>query len=383
MISALFIRKSLFWLIPSFVLILSVSCSLTRERASNSQSQQTKNSSQPSISRSDSYVNSDPGIRLFVREVRSTRQLRNPILLVHGGGPGGIASFDINVPGYSIAEDFAQAGYPVYIMNLRGWEKSTRLAGLDQPPNVNPPLVTSEVAVRDIGAVVDWIRQRHRNQSVALVGHASGGHWAGLYTSRNPQSVSHLVMLNSLYGVNAPWNYRRTFSRKDRPEQFDFSAAAYREVTAAGLITNWTNTIPTQDKNQWRDPAVVKAMQTLVFENDPTSKTRKPPSVRVPGGFRLDAFNLSRGQRLWNAADIRVPTLVIRGEQDHWSRPTDLQALDAELVNTPRKKTVTIAGGTHYLFLDRPERGHDRFIQEVLSFLILKNKSITHAIAKL
>jgi len=337
--------------------------------ANSSRKAQAEERSQ--ISRQDFYVTSDPGIQIFVREVTTGEYSASavPILLIHGGGAGGIASFDVNVPGYSLAEDFAKAGHLTYIMNVRGWEKSTRPAGLDQPPNASLPLVTSEEAVRDISAVVDWIRTSHQNRAIALVGHASGGHWAGMYTSRNPQKVSHLVMLNSLYGVNAPWNYRRTFERKDRPEQFDFSAAAYREVTADGLIANWTRAIPTEDKNQWSDPAVVRATQTLALENDPTSRTRQPPSIRVPGGFRLDAFNLSRGQKLWNAADIRVPTLFIRGERDHWSRPADLQALEAELVNAPRKKTLIIANGTHFLFLDRPERGRNRFITEVLSFL--------------
>ncbi|MEI2578539.1 hypothetical protein [Mastigocladopsis repens] len=51
---------------------------------------------------------------------------------------------------------------------------------------------------------MDWIRQREQGQKVALVGWATGGHWAGMYTGSNNEKVSHLVMLNSLYGVNAP-----------------------------------------------------------------------------------------------------------------------------------------------------------------------------------
>lgn len=351
---------------------LSVGCTQTSQPQTMPQTSTAPTTQQTAtqVTREDFSVSSDPNIQLFVREVKPTgNSNRTPILLLHGGGGGGIASYDVNVPGYSLAETFAKAGHPTYLMGVRGWERSTRPAGLDQAPNANPPLVTSEEAVRDIGAVVDWIQQRQQNRTVALVGHASGGHWAGMYTSRNSQKVSHLVMLNSLYGVNAPWNYRSIFERKDRPGQFDSSAAAYREVTAEGLIANWTRNIPTEDKNQWRDPAVVKATQTLALENDPTSGTRQPPSIRVPGGFRLDAYNLSRGQKLWNAADIRVPTLFIRGDRDHWSRQADLQSLDAELVNAPRKKVVTIENGTHFLFLDRPERGRDRFITEVLSFL--------------
>ncbi|GAP98003.1 alpha/beta fold hydrolase [Leptolyngbya sp. NIES-2104] len=351
---------------------LFVGCTQTSQPQTMPQTSTTPTTQQTAtqVTREDFSVSSDPNIQLFVREVKPTGNTDlTPILLLHGGGGGGLASYDVNVPGYSLAETFAQAGHPTYLMDVRGWENSTRPAGLDQLPSANPSLVTSEEAVRDISAVVDRIRQRNQNRTIALVGHASGGHWAGMYTSRNSGKVSGLVMLNSLYGVNAPWNYRSTFERKDGSEQFDSSAAAFREVTAEGLIANWTRAIPVEDKNQWRDPAVVQAHQTIALTNDPTSNTRKPPSIRVPGGFRLDAYNLSRGQKLWNAADIRVPTLFIRGDRDHWSRQADLQALDAELVNAPRKKTVTIENGTHFLFLDRPERGRDRFIQEVLSFL--------------
>ncbi|NEQ22143.1 MAG: alpha/beta hydrolase [Microcoleus sp. SIO2G3] len=340
-------------------------------KTANLQTRLMATSVQPQIVREDFYVTSDPGIQIFVREVRATSSPTNtraPILLLHGGGGAGLASFDVNVPGYSVAEDLARDGHPIYIMNVRGFERSTRIAQLDAPPEANPPLVTSEEALRDIDAVVDWIRTRKNGQSVALVGWATGGHWAGMYTSRNNDKVSHLVMLNSLYGVNAPWEYRQNFENPERPGEFDGRGAAYRQATADGLIANWTRAIPTDDKSQWRDPAVAQAYQQITLDNDPTSGTRQPPSVRLPGAFRLEAYNLSRGQKYWEALDIRVPTLYIRGELDHWSRPEDLRTLEAELVNAPNVRTVTIPEGTHFLLLDRPERGRDRFIAEVLSF---------------
>ncbi|MBD2465712.1 alpha/beta hydrolase [Oscillatoria sp. FACHB-1407] len=64
-----------------------------------------------------------------------------------------------------------------------------------------------------------------------------------------------------------------------------------------------------------------------------------------------------------------MPTLVLRGELDFWSRPEDLRALEVELTNAPTVETVTIPDGTHYLFNDRPERGRDRFIRKALSFI--------------
>lgn len=322
------------------------------------------------MSRQDFYVTSDPGMQIFVREVTTNEYSANaaPILLIHGGGPGSVASFDLDVPGYSLASDFAAAGHPVYLMNVRGWEQSTRPAALDQPAEANPPAVTSEEAVRDIAAVVDEIYQRHQ-QPVALIGWATGGHWAGMYTSQNNGKVSHLVMLNSIYGVDAPWELRETFETPNNPGTFNASGGAYRLNDAKGLLAAWNRTIPVEDKTQWREPQVAQIYQETALTSDPTSETRNPPSLRIPSAYRLESYNLSRGQKYWEATDITVPTLVIRGERDFWSRPADLQALEAELVNAPIVETVTIPDGTHYLFLDRPERGRARFIAEVLSFL--------------
>ncbi|ESA34877.1 alpha beta hydrolase fold protein [Leptolyngbya sp. Heron Island J] len=323
------------------------------------------------ISRQDFRIESDPGIEIFVREVGSQSEAAGvPILLIHGGGPGGLASFDLEVPGYSLAANFAQAGHSVYVMNVRGWESSTRPEGLDEPAANNPPLVTSEAAVRDIGAVVGWIRDRTAQSQVALVGWATGGHWAGLYTSQNNEAISHLVMLNSLYGVNAPWPLTERFEDPDHPGRFNPDGGAYRLVDYDGFLRGWDHSIPVDDKTQWRDPAVADAYARRAVELDPTSKTRTPPSARIPTAYREESFNLAQGYRYWSAEDIYTPTLGLRGELDFWSRPEDLSALETDLINAPVVEIVTIPDATHYLFNDRPERGRHQFVQTVLAFLI-------------
>lgn len=180
--------------------------------------------------------------------------------------------------------------------------------------------------------------------------------------------MSRLIILNSLYGVDAPWQYRERFEDPETPGEYDRNAGD-RVVTAEQLTANWDRTIPVEDLSQWRDPAVELAYQRLAFDSDPTTSTRTPPTLRIPGAFRREAYYLSQGRKYWEAADIQVPTLIIRGENDHWSRPADVDALVTELVNAPWVESVTIPDGTHFLFLDRPERGRDRFIQAVLAFL--------------
>ena len=323
-----------------------------------------------SVRREDVYVTSDPGVQIFVREVLPTNRENtgNPVLLIHGGGSAGLSNFDLDVPEYSLAATLAAAGHAAYILDVRGFGRSTRPASFDLPFEEAPPAVPVEEAVRDIQAVVEWIRSRNDGGHVALFGWATGGHWAGMYTSQQHDAVSHLIILNSLYGVDAPWQYRERFEDSESPGEYDRNAGD-RVVTAEQLTANWDRTIPVEDLSQWRDPAVALAYQRAAFEHDPTSHTRTPPSLRIPGAFRREAYYLSRGHKYWDAANIQVPTLIMRGEHDHWSRSVDVEVLAAELVNAPHVETVMIPGGTHFLFLDRPERGRDRFIQTVLAFL--------------
>lgn len=93
------------------------------------------------------------------------------------------------------------------------------------------------------------------------------------------------------------------------------------------MIGQWSRTIPVEDKSQWRDPQVVEAYQQAALAGDPISKNRKPPSMRIPAAYRMESYNLSKGQKYWEAEDITVPTLVMRGELDFWSRPVQMELI--------------------------------------------------------
>jgi alpha-beta hydrolase superfamily lysophospholipase len=132
------------------------------------------------ILRTERMVVSEPGVEIFVRAVRAPNLAeRVAIVLVHGGGPAGLASFDLPVPRFSLAADLAAAGHAVYGKDVRGWGRSTRPAALDEHLDDNPPAVRSDEAERDVAAVVRAIR-RDDGRRVALVGWATGGHWCAL-----------------------------------------------------------------------------------------------------------------------------------------------------------------------------------------------------------
>jgi pimeloyl-ACP methyl ester carboxylesterase len=80
-------------------------------------------------------------------------------------------------------------------------------------------------------------------------------------------------------------------------------------------------------------------------------------------------LKLAFGRQLWDASLIRVPTLILRSERDFWSRSQDAEVLAEQLVHAPYVRKVTLPDATHYVHLDRPERGRNVFLKEVVSFL--------------
>ena len=101
---------------------------------------------QPEVERQDFFVGGDAGVRLFVREVViriGTGDTGEPILLLHGARVPALGSFDLSVPGGSIAADLAKLGFDVYLMDVRGYGRSTRPKEMEEPPNSHAPLVRS------------------------------------------------------------------------------------------------------------------------------------------------------------------------------------------------------------------------------------------------
>lgn len=323
--------------------------------------------------RQDFFVQGDAGIRLFVREVSTNGPTGQPILLMHGARVPGLASFDLPVPGGSLAADLAGAGLDVYVMDVRGYGQSTRPEAMEEPPAMHAPLVRSNEAAHDIGAVVDAICERRHVSKVALFGWATGGQWAGYYTSIYPEKVSALIVLNSLYRGNSKQALiGRGSDLEDpiRPGQFNQAAcAAYRWSTAESLMAGWDRSIPIADKNAWRDPAVAKAYVEAALASDPESSSQNPPAFRSPCGALEDSFYLATGRQLWDASLITAPTLILASERDFWSRPEDRQNLEADLVHAARVRTVVIPGATHFVHLDRADRGRELLLKEVETFV--------------
>jgi pimeloyl-ACP methyl ester carboxylesterase len=140
----------------------------------------------------------DPGISLYVRNKRPQGVERFPaekiLLYVHGSTHPSETAFDLRLNGLSWMDYIAQRGYDVYLVDVRGYGKSTRPPEMDKPATENEPIVRTETAVKDVGAAVDFILRRRGVSKINLLGWSWGTAIMGWYTAQNNDKVNRLVL---------------------------------------------------------------------------------------------------------------------------------------------------------------------------------------------
>jgi len=328
----------------------------------------------PDLVREELRATTADGVGIRIREVRPRAGAAGePIILVHGARVPGIASFDLDVPGGSLAADLAERlGRAVFVMDARGYGGSDRPAAMDRPAAESRPLSRGHEVVRDIDAVARLAAERTGTDTVALVGWATGGMWSAWYASLWPERVGHLVVLNALYGGtdrHPTLGPGSPAADPDHPGRLSPKVGGYTLNTAAMLFPSWDRTIPAENKASWRDPAVAEAYARVALASDPAADTRDPPAFRAPAGATEDSFYQAGGRRLFDAGSITAPVLLVRSEYDFWSRPEDLAAFADDAMRSEGVRSVTLPGATHYAHLDRPEHGRDALIAEIAAFL--------------
>src|SRR2546421_11908340 len=84
----------------------------------------------PRIVMEEMMVPSDPGIEIFVRNKRPADMTafrpERTVLFVHGSTFPSHTGFDLKLGGMSWMDYIAQRGYDVYLLDIRGFGKSTR-----------------------------------------------------------------------------------------------------------------------------------------------------------------------------------------------------------------------------------------------------------------
>lgn len=299
----------------------------------------------------------DPGIRLYVRNKHPEGVSQYPaekiLLYVHGATYPSETAFDLVLNGMSWMDFIARHGYDVYLVDLRGYGRSTRPPEMEQPAAANPPIVRTETAVKDVGAAVDFILKRRGVQKINLLGWSWGTSIMGWYTAQHNDKVHKLVLY-------APQWLRQTPSLVTTSGPL----TAYRTVTRDAAKARWLTGVP-EDKKATLIPAGwFEAWADATFATDPAGGGQ---TLRAPNGVVQDGLEFwSAGKPLYDPGAIRVPTFLAHAEWDADLPSYMLHAYFAKLTNTPYKRYVEIGEGTHTVIM---EKNRMQLFQAVQQFL--------------
>jgi pimeloyl-ACP methyl ester carboxylesterase len=251
----------------------------------------------------------------------------------------------------------AAKGYDVYLLDVRGYGPSTRPAQMNRPANESAPFAGTEEAMRDVDAVVEFVKKRRNINKVSLIGHSWGTAIMQWYTSLNSHKVEKLVLY-------APLWIRQTASLVQAgPGPF----TAYRSVSMAQAKARWLTGVPEHKKADLIPAGWFEAWANVTIATDPVGAAQNPPVLRAPNGVVADGLNYwAKGVIPWKPENITVPVLLIKAEWDHDTPAYMAQALFPKLTGAPYKRYVEVGEGTHRLIM---EKNRMSLFSEVQMFL--------------
>jgi pimeloyl-ACP methyl ester carboxylesterase len=299
----------------------------------------------------------DAGIRLHLRnkhlDGRGSFPAERIVLFVHGATYASETVFDIDLPGGSWADLAARKGYDVYMLDVRGYGRSTRPPAMDAPPADNPPFATTADAIRDVGSAVDFILKRRNVAKLDLVGWSWGTAIMGGYAASNNERVNKLALYAPIWMFRAPSPIS--------------GSGAWRAVSRDAVRARGIRGIPPQRVEEISPAAWFETWWQASLATDPVGARQNPAVIRAPNGVLKDIADYwSAGKATWEPEMIRVPTLLIVAEWDQDAPPYMAQEIFAKLANTPYKRLEVIGEGTHTVAL---EKNRMHLIDEIQGFL--------------
>lgn len=306
-------------------------------------------------------VPSDAGVEVYVRNKRpagmTTFTPAKTLIYVHGATYPAETAFDLQLNGQSWMDFIAEKGYDVYLLDVRGYGLSTRPVQMNRPASESAPFAGTEEAMRDVDAVVEFVKKRRQIDKVNLIGWSWGTAIMQWYASLNSHKVEKLVLY-------APVWIRQTESLVQAGPG---PIPAYRSVSMAQAKARWLSGVPEAKKADLIPPGWFETWAKATIATDPVGAAQNPPVLRAPNGVVADGLKYwGKGVIPWKPENIKVPVLLIKAEWDQDTPAYMAQSLFTQLTGAPYKRYVEVGEGTHTLIM---EKNRSHLFREVQLFL--------------
>ncbi|MGY4640330.1 alpha/beta hydrolase [Pseudomonas sp. B22129] len=281
-----------------------------------------------------------PGIELYVRNKRRSDMAdwsgEKTVLFVAGSTYPASSTFDLPLDGQSWMDQLAQQGYDTYLVDVRGYGRSSKPAELAQPAADNPPVVRTPVATDDVATAAAFVRKRNGVSRINLIGWSWGTSLMANYTAEHNDKVVKLVL------VAPQWI-------RDTPSLADSGGAlgAYRIVNRSEAKARWLNGVPAERHEAVLPEAWFEAWAVATFGPCETQ-------IKAPNGTVQDSREFwAAGRSLYDPAMIRVPVLIVHADGDRDCPLEMSRTVFSKLINAVYRRWVEIGEGTHSVFMER------------------------------
>jgi len=280
------------------------------------------------------------GLTLFLRRLASTRgDPRRAVLYVHGATfPSGL-SVAHRFSGRSWRDALCAAGFDVWGFDFYGFGCSDRYPEMSEEPDQHPPLGIAAEAAEQLSAVVRFILAHLNLDRVSLISHSWGSMPAGRFASAHPTMLDRWILFAPIA--------RRAPRRYEQPPSFP----AWRLVSLEEQFARFTEDVPAHEP-----PVLAKAEFDAwgegYLDSDPESRTRNPPSVKIPLGPFSEIIRAWHGVLPYDPAAVRCPIALIRGEWDGLIPDADARSLFDAFSRSPDKRDIKLGRGTHLMHLE-------------------------------
>jgi pimeloyl-ACP methyl ester carboxylesterase len=239
------------------------------------------------------------------------------ILFVHGSSMASQPTFDLDVPGRpdsSAMEYFAKQGYDCWCVDMEGYGRSTK------DRDNNAPIA---YGADDCYAAAQYIQKLRGPRPLLVYGISSGALRAGLFAERHPKMVDRLALDAHVWtGEGSPTLAER---RRKLPE--------FQSKNRRPINRDFVFSIFNRDHPGAADDATINAFADAILKLDDS----------VPTGTYVD---MCSKLPVVNPANIKVPTLVMRGQWDGIASFDDLIEFFKKLPN-PDKQFIVMPGISH------------------------------------
>ncbi|MEM6367170.1 MAG: alpha/beta fold hydrolase [Myxococcota bacterium] len=269
---------------------------------------------------------------VFALRVRPPAPHRGVVVLTHGAGSPGSATWDLRAANHSTMEALARAGFEAYAFDARGFGGSSRPPALDGPEK-GPPVVRAQDVLLEIDRVLRWAGEPAHFD---LVGWSWGCVVAGLYASEHPDRVRSLALF-------APVWARRNPERHITDRVWREESRALHESLRSGAD----------------HPAVHAEFVDALF------RFSDDGVLRLPNGPYRDIYGVDAP--IWDASAVSARTLVFRGMRDRASLRRQALDLYEGLSGARERRYVELGDTGHFAF--RRRQAHRAFQEVLIGFL--------------